>query len=91
LDLLLLITDSTVADSTQTALKKFARADFLIFQNKIPAALAAYQAILKEHKTDEIIPVTLLRVGKIYEKWAIIQQHLQITNGYLKNSKKVFM
>ncbi len=68
LDLLLLITDSTVADSTQTALKKFARADFLIFQNKMPAALAAYQAILKEHKTDEIIPVTLLRVGKIYEK-----------------------
>ena len=78
LDLFLLINDNTVADSTQTALKKFAHADFLLYQNKIPEALIAFQNILKDHKTPEpkasleqaqqIEPVTLYRIGKIYEK-----------------------
>ena len=35
LDLFLLISDNTVEDSLQVALKKFARADFLLFQNMI--------------------------------------------------------
>ncbi|MBY0486374.1 MAG: tetratricopeptide repeat protein [Flavobacteriaceae bacterium] len=67
LDLFLLISDNTVEDSTQVALKKFARADFLLFQDKKQEALAAFQAILKENKGDAIEPVTLLRIGKIYE------------------------
>ncbi|MGL2965303.1 tetratricopeptide repeat protein [Flavobacterium sp. XGLA_31] len=68
LDLYLLISDNTVEDSTQVALKKFARADFLLYQNKKPEALAEFQLILKENKGDVIEPVTLLRMGKIYEK-----------------------
>ena len=68
LDLFLLISDNTVEDSTQVALKKFARADFLLFQNKTPDALAAFQAILKEHKGEPIEPVALLKIGKIYEQ-----------------------
>ncbi|MFM7018927.1 tetratricopeptide repeat protein, partial [Flavobacterium sp.] len=67
LDLFLLISDNTVEDSTQVALKKFSRADFLLFQDKKQDALAAFQAILKENKGDAIEPVTLLRIGKIYE------------------------
>jgi tetratricopeptide (TPR) repeat protein len=68
LDLFLLISDNTVEDSLQVALKKFARADFLLYQNKKPAALAQFQSILKEHKGEDIEAVTLLRIGKIYEK-----------------------
>jgi tetratricopeptide (TPR) repeat protein len=68
LDLFLLISDNTVEDSTQVALKKFARADFLLFQNKTTDALAAFQAILKEHKGEPIEPVALLKIGKIYEQ-----------------------
>lgn len=68
LDLFLLISDNTVEDSTQVALTKFARADFLVFQDKKEDALAAFQAILKENKGDAIEAVTLLRVGKIYER-----------------------
>ena len=68
LDLYLLISDNTVEDSLQVALKKFARADFLLYQNKKAAALAGFQLILKEHKGEDIEPVTLLRIGKIYEK-----------------------
>jgi tetratricopeptide (TPR) repeat protein len=68
LDLFLLISDNTVEDSLQVALKKFAHADFLLYQNKKAAALAGFQLILKEHKGEDIEPVTLLRIGKIYEK-----------------------
>ena len=68
LDLYLLISDNTVEDSLQVALKKFARADFLLYQNKKKESLAAFQLILKEHKGEDIEPVTLLRIGKIYEK-----------------------
>ena len=67
MDLYLLISDNTVADSTQTALKKLARADFLVYQNKKPEALQAFQAILQAHKGQEIEPVTLLRIGKLLE------------------------
>lgn len=68
LDLFLLLNDSKASDSLQVALKKFAKADFMLFQGKKPEALAAFQAILKENKGAEIEPVTLLRIGKIYEK-----------------------
>jgi tetratricopeptide (TPR) repeat protein len=68
LEYFLLISDNTVSDSTQTDLKKFARADYLLYQNKIQDALAEFQSILKDHKTDEIQDVTTLRLGRIYEK-----------------------
>jgi predicted negative regulator of RcsB-dependent stress response len=68
MDLFLLISDNTVEDSTQVALKKFARADFLLYQNKNQESLAQFQNLLKEHKGEEIEAVTLLRIGKIYQK-----------------------
>lgn len=74
MDLYLLISDNTVADSTQTALKKFARADYLLYQNKKAEALQAFQSILKEHKGQEIEPITLLRIGKLEEEQNNIPQ-----------------
>lgn len=68
LEYFLLITDNTVADSTQTALKKFARADYLLYQNKRQEALSTFLEVLKLEKADEIKAITLLRLGKIYEK-----------------------
>lgn len=67
LELFLLITDNTVEDSTQTALKKFARADFKLYQNKKEEALAAFKDILANDKTESIQDVTLLRIGRLYE------------------------
>jgi tetratricopeptide (TPR) repeat protein len=64
----LLINDNTVADSAQVALKKFARGDYLLYQNKSDLAIAQFAKILTEHKGDEIESVTLLRMGKISEK-----------------------
>jgi tetratricopeptide (TPR) repeat protein len=88
LDLYLLISDNTVEDSTQVALKKFARADFLLYQNKKTEALAQFQAILKENKGDEIVPVTLLRMGKIYEKMGDFTQALAQYNEIITKFKE---
>jgi len=67
LDLYLLIKD-TKSDSTYTALKKFAKADFMLYKNKNEQALSIFNQILQEHKGEEIEAVTLLRVGQILEK-----------------------
>ncbi len=88
LDLFLLISDNTVEDSTQVALKKFARADFLLYQNKKSEALGQFQAILKENKGDEIVPVTLLRMGKIYEKMGDFTQALAQYNEIITKYKE---
>lgn len=49
-------------------MKKFSRADYLLYQHKKSESLALFQEILKDHKTQEIEDVTLLRLGRIYEK-----------------------
>lgn len=88
LDLFLLISDNTVEDSTQVALKKFARADFLLYQNKKELALSQFQMILKEHKGEEIEAVTLLRIGKIFEKKGDFNAALENYNAIVTNHKE---
>ncbi|HAH56108.1 MAG TPA: hypothetical protein DCM02_12710 [Flavobacterium sp.] len=68
LEYFLLINDNTVADSTQTALKQFAKGDYLLYQNRNQEATMQFQSILKSFKGQDIEAVTLLRLGKIYEK-----------------------
>jgi tetratricopeptide (TPR) repeat protein len=68
LEYFLLINDNTVADSTQTALKEFAKGDYLLYQNRNKEAIAQFQSVLEKYKGQEIESVTLLRLGKIYEK-----------------------
>ena len=68
LEYFLLINDNSVADSTQTALKQFAKGDYLLFQKRNEEAITQFLAILRNHKGEEIEAVTLLRLGKIYEK-----------------------
>ncbi|MGH2666220.1 tetratricopeptide repeat protein [Flavobacterium sp.] len=68
MELFLLISDNTVEDSTHVALKKFSKADFLAYQNKDNEAMLQFKAILDQHKEQSIEDVTLLRIGKLYEK-----------------------
>ena len=68
LEYFLLINDNTVADSTQVALKAFAKADYLEYQNRNQEAIQAFQVILKQFKGQEIEAVTNLRLGKLFEK-----------------------
>ena len=67
LEYFLLINDNTVADSTRTALKQFAKGDFLVYQNKKAEAISQFSGILKDFKDNEIKAVTMLRLGNLYE------------------------
>ena len=86
LEYFLLINDNTVADSTQTALKQFAKGDFLIYQNKKQEAITQFQGILKAFKGQEIEAVTMLRLGKMYESLkdynAALSQYQQIIDHH---------
>ena len=86
LEYFLLINDNTVADSTQTALKQFAKGDFLIYQNKKQEAISQFLSILKTYKGQEIEAVTLLRLGKIYESQkdfnSALSQYQQIIDNH---------
>ncbi|MEH6408279.1 MAG: tetratricopeptide repeat protein [Leeuwenhoekiella sp.] len=64
--LYLLIADNSLEDSTQTALKLFARADLLAFQNKTEQAIAVYEEILENHKGESIEDEAFLAQGKLY-------------------------
>lgn len=86
LEIYLLILDNTVEDSTQTALKKFAKADFKLYQNKKTEALAQFKDLLDNDQTKSIKDVTLLRLGEIYESQGkydlALQQYKQIIDTY---------
>lgn len=86
LELFLLINDNTVEDSTQTALKKFARADFKLYQNKKEEALNEFKNLIATDKTESIQDVTRLRIGKIYEEKGeynlALQYYQEIIDNY---------
>jgi tetratricopeptide (TPR) repeat protein len=67
MQLSLLISDNSLEDSTQTALKKYARADFLSYQNKTDDAITALNDILENHKGEKIEDEALLKQAKLYE------------------------
>ena len=82
----LLINDNTVADSTQTALKQFAKGDYLLYQNRNQEAILQFQLVLKNFKGQQIEAITLLRLGKIYENLGdyitALSQYQEIMNHH---------
>lgn len=70
LQLNLLISDNSQEDSTQTALKLFAKADLYKFQQKDQQALAILDSILSQHKGEKIEDEALFRKAKLQEKQA---------------------
>ncbi len=67
MQLSLVIRDNTLEDSTQTALKLYARADLLTLQKKETEAITILQDILENHKGEKIEDETLLKMGELYE------------------------
>ncbi|WP_422858584.1 tetratricopeptide repeat protein [Flagellimonas sp. S174] len=67
MQLSLLISDNSLEDSTQTALKKYARADLLAYQNKTNEAIEALEDILQNHKGEKIEDETLLKQGELLQ------------------------
>lgn len=67
MQLSLLISDNSLEDSTQTALKKYARADLLAYQNKTKEATTVLEDILQNHKGETIEDEALLKQGQLLE------------------------
>lgn len=68
LDLKLLISDNKYGDSLQTALRLYAKADFLHFQNKPDKAISVLNTILNDHKTETIVTQALLKQALLFEE-----------------------
>ena len=68
MQLSLLISDNILEDSTQTALKKYAKADFLLYQKKPKAAEALFTDILDNHKGEKIEDEALLKYAQLLEE-----------------------
>ncbi|MBT8258694.1 MAG: tetratricopeptide repeat protein [Bacteroidia bacterium] len=68
LDLKLLISDNKYEDSTQTALKLYAKADLFAYQNKTDEAIEILNEVLNKHKTETIVDQALLMQARLYEK-----------------------
>ncbi len=81
MQLSLLISDNSLEDSTQTALKKYARADLLSYQNKTVDAMAELEDILSNHKGEKIEDDALLKQGELLEG---IQDYEAAAFNYLK-------
>ena len=67
MQLSLLISDNSLEDSTQTALKKYAKADLLAYQKKTKEAITELETVLQNHKGEKIEDEALLRQGELHE------------------------
>lgn len=68
MELSLLISDNSREDSTNAALKKYARADLLAFQNNNKKAIDLLDTILIRHQGESIEDEALLKQGQLYEE-----------------------
>ncbi|WP_037317798.1 tetratricopeptide repeat protein [Salegentibacter sp. Hel_I_6] len=80
MELSLLIEDNSIEDSTQTALKKYARADLLAFQEKNSEAIELLGEILNDHKGEKIEDEALLKQARLFEE---TEQFTAAKNNYL--------
>ena len=81
LELKLLISDNKYQDSTQTALKAYAKADLLAFQNKTKVAIGILNEIKAQHREASIIPQTLFKQAQLYEE---LKQFDKAETNYLE-------
>ncbi|MDT0646834.1 tetratricopeptide repeat protein [Zunongwangia sp. F260] len=86
MELSLLIEDNSIEDSTQAALKQYARADLLAFQQKDSEAISVLDSVLEFHKGEKIEDEALLKQAGLYEKSAEYKKaeanYLQIIELY---------
>ena len=66
MELSLLIKDNSLEDSTQTALKKFAKADLLAYKGKTLEAINVLDDILEQHRGEKMEDEALLRQAELY-------------------------
>ena len=89
LELSLLIKENSLEDSTQTALKLYAKADLLAFQNKTEDAIGLLNDILQNHKGEKIEDEALLKQAELFklsDNWNKAEEnYLKILEFYGKD------
>ena len=70
MELSLLIKENSLEDSTQTALRLYAKADLFAFQNKNKKAIEILEEILNEHKGEKIEDEALLKQAELFKREA---------------------
>jgi len=88
LDLKLLISDNKYEDSTHTALKLYAKADLLAFQNKTDDAIKILDEVLKNHKTETIMDQALYKQAKLFESKLYFDKAEMNYNTIINNYKE---
>ena len=68
LDLKLLISDNIQEDTLHVALKLYAKADLLAFQNKKEEAISVLNDILEKHKGESIEDQALVKQARLFEE-----------------------
>ncbi len=81
MQLSLLISDNSLEDSTQTALRKYARADLLAYRNRTQEAITALDEILVDHKGEKIEDDALLKQAELHLS---INDHKAAEYNYIK-------
>lgn len=85
LDLKLLISDNKYDDSLHVALKLYAKADLLAFQNKNDEAILLLDTILLEHQGESIIPQALYKQAQLFEQKKQIEKALANYQSIITN------
>ncbi len=68
MELALMISENSLDDSTQTALKLYAQADLLAFQEKKEEAVKVLDSVLTNHKGEKIEDDALLKQALLFEE-----------------------
>ncbi len=85
LDLKLLISDNKYEDSLQTALKLYAKADLLAFQNRNDEAINVLDKIITDHKTEPIVAQALYKQAELFEIQNQIEKSLANYEAIIEN------
>jgi len=80
IDLSLLIGDNTAQDSIRSALKSYATAELLAYQNKYQEAIDTLAQVLVQHKGHAIEDEALFKQAELFE---ITQQYVAAEQNYL--------
>lgn len=87
MDLSLLIQDNLELDTSSAAMEQYALVDLLIFQNKIPDALEAYDTMLAKYKNHSLTDEILYEKSKLLVKLGKFEQAIKELEKILENYK----
>ncbi|MEJ8802538.1 tetratricopeptide repeat protein [Pontibacter sp. H249] len=85
MNLSLLITDNTGLDTSTVAMEEYAAIDLLVFQNKLPEAIAALDEMLQKYSGHSLTDEIYFQKANIYERMGKFEQAIDNLNKIVSN------